>query len=283
LTAPIAEYDHSFGQAVMGGYMYRGCAIPALQGHYVYADVSSRVWSFSFDGVNKGPTIERTSQLGFVPGNMITSFGEDAYGELLICEYATGEILKIVPDPLIDCNGNGTADACDIAAGQSNDGNGNGIPDECECGQLASYCTAKLNSLGCLPSIRWTGIPSATQGSGFFVRCKNVINNKPGLLLYGTHGPASLPFQNGTLCIKTPVRRSLICQSGGHPFPAHDCSGLMTFDLNAFAVGALGGQPAAALRIPGTTVNCQWWGSDTGFPSPANTMLSDGLQFVICP
>ena len=34
----------------------------------------------------------------------------------------------------LDCNGNHTPDACDIASGDSNDANGNGIPDECESG-----------------------------------------------------------------------------------------------------------------------------------------------------
>lgn len=36
-------------------------------------------------------------------------------------------------DDLLDCNGNGFPDGCDILEGQSADLNANGIPDECEC------------------------------------------------------------------------------------------------------------------------------------------------------
>jgi hypothetical protein len=43
----------------------------------------------------------------------------------------------------LDCNGNGTPDACDIASGDSADSNGNGIPDECESG-----CEWDLNGDG---------------------------------------------------------------------------------------------------------------------------------------
>jgi hypothetical protein len=68
----------------------------------------------------------------------ITSFGEDAYGELYICDGSSrgaGEVFKIVPRQLVgpDCNANGRRDECDILDGNSRDDNGNGVPDECEC------------------------------------------------------------------------------------------------------------------------------------------------------
>jgi hypothetical protein len=146
-----------------------------------------------------------------------------------------------------------------------------------------TYCTAKLNSLGCVPAIGWTGIPSAASGSGFTVNCANVRNNKNGLLFYGVNGRAAAPFQGGTLCVNSPLKRATGVNSGGTPAPANDCTGAYAYDMNAFAVGALGGNPLPALAVPGTLVDCQWWGRDPGFPSPNNTSLSNGMEYTVGP
>jgi hypothetical protein len=152
---------------------------------------------------------------------------------------------------------------------------------ELQCAQ-AVYCTAKLNSQGCTPSIDSVGIPSAGLSSGFTITAKHVINNKPGMLLYTDAGRALTAFQGGWLCLDSPFKRSITIQSGGAP-PPDDCSGVYSLDMNAFASGALGGTPSAYLRVPGTTVWTQFWGRDNGFAAPNNSTLSNALGFSVCP
>jgi glucose/arabinose dehydrogenase len=157
LTLPIWVYNHTQGCAVTGGYVYRGCAIPSLYGTYFFADFcAASIWSFNYDrsGDPVASVTDRTDQLA--PGgdlhiNLITSFGEDAFGELYICDRG-GEVYKIVPTSMTDCNNNARPDACDILADPSLDSDSDGIIDSCEtsacciagdCQQLTQAdCTA---------------------------------------------------------------------------------------------------------------------------------------------
>ena len=143
------------------------------------------------------------------------------------------------------------------------------------------YCTAKVNSLGCTPTIATLGSPSASAGVGFTVLTSNVINNKPGLYIYGSTGRTAAPLSGGLLCVNGPVRRAVALTSGGNVGP--DCSGVYSMDFNAFTVGALGGTPSSFLGLPGTLVNTQAWGRDNGFAPPDNATLSDGLEWTVGP
>jgi glucose/arabinose dehydrogenase len=141
LTLPIYEYSHGGSPSrcsITGGYVYRGCAIPDLQGTYFFADYcSNQIWSFRFDGFAISEFTDRTAELAPNVGTIasISSFGEDAYGELYVCDLSGGEVFKIVPagGPPIDCNNNGVADDCEILDGSAADVNHNGMPDDCEC------------------------------------------------------------------------------------------------------------------------------------------------------
>ncbi len=97
---PITEYTHGgtpFRCSITGGYVYRGCAIPDLQGHYFYADYcSAQIWSFRYNGSTISDSTQRTSDLG--AGTIaVSSFGEDYYGEIYICSHGNGQVLKIIP------------------------------------------------------------------------------------------------------------------------------------------------------------------------------------------
>jgi hypothetical protein len=144
------------------------------------------------------------------------------------------------------------------------------------------YCTSKINSQGCSPAIASFGVPSASSNAGFSVRATNELNQKSGLLFYGVNGRASSPFQGGTLCVAAPIKRAPPQNSGGSS-SGSDCTGAFSIDMNAFASGVLGGAPLAALQMPGTTVDCQWWSRDPGFAPPDNTSLSDALEYVVEP
>lgn len=147
-------------------------------------------------------------------------------------------------------------------------------------GAPGPYCAPKTTSNGCVPSITYAGTPSATSGSGFVVGATSMINNKACILLYGLQGPNALPYQGGVLCVKPPIGRTPVQFTGGTAGP-NDCSGAPAFDMNAFAVGAAGGAPAAALLQPGTAVVCQWWGRDPGFSTPNDTQLSNALHYAV--
>jgi glucose/arabinose dehydrogenase len=99
-TLPVVEYDHNAGCSITGGYVYRGQAIPCLRGRYLYADYCTRrVWSFVWDGASAQDPQELTADLestSLIAG--LTSFGEDADGELYVCSASTGEVFRIEPE-----------------------------------------------------------------------------------------------------------------------------------------------------------------------------------------
>ena len=88
---PVAQYSHSLGCSISGGYVYRG-ANAALRGRYIYGDYCSGiVWSLKLAGGKAtGLRRERFKIEG------LTSFGEDTAGELYGVSQG-GTIYRLTP------------------------------------------------------------------------------------------------------------------------------------------------------------------------------------------
>jgi glucose/arabinose dehydrogenase len=94
LVEPIAEYSHDQGCSVTGGAVYRGSALPAWQGVYLYGDYcSGKVW-----GLVRNPLGAWLNGLLFETGSTISSFGTDEAGELYLVDYS-GSLFKLAPAP----------------------------------------------------------------------------------------------------------------------------------------------------------------------------------------
>jgi glucose/arabinose dehydrogenase len=110
---PVIEYDHDEGISVIGGFVYRGSAIPALVGKYVFGDFSNGFGSpagrLFYGDLDTGEMFEFKLGLADLPlGQFVKGFGQDADGELYVLVSTalgpggvTGQVLRIVrvPEP----------------------------------------------------------------------------------------------------------------------------------------------------------------------------------------
>lgn len=192
-----------------------------------------------------------------------------AYGQPPVSDQVTIDALEF------DCNQNLVEDATDIQQGTSTDIDLNGVPDECE---VVAYCTAKVNSLGCTPSMYSLGTPSMTDPNPFEVGAVDEHNQRNGLMFYAYDHLVLPGFQGGFLCVQPPLRRLPVQSAGGSPPPTTDCTGQFMVDFNAHAQSGL--DPILA---PGQQVNCQWWSRDPNHVDGTGAMLTDALQFTMQP
>jgi glucose/arabinose dehydrogenase len=97
LTLPVYQYGHDNGNcSVIGGYVYRGSAIPTLQGVYFFGDFcTGAVHSFRYAG---GAVNDVTDWPALHTSGPLTSFGEDPAGELYVLE-SSGRVSRIVAEP----------------------------------------------------------------------------------------------------------------------------------------------------------------------------------------
>jgi hypothetical protein len=178
-----------------------------------------------------------------------------------------------------DCDLDLVGDACEIAAGTSNDKNLNTVPDECELGLVVNYCTAGTSTNGCTPTLSASGVPSAAALSGFTVSCAGLEGQKQGLIFYSATGKKASVWAPGStsfLCLKAPTQRTGAQGSGG---TTNACDGALSLDFSAWVATHPAGQgvPFAS----GDQVWFQTWYRDPS--APATTNLSDGLQVTFAP
>jgi hypothetical protein len=249
LWPPLHDYPRTDGCCVIGGFVYRGSAIPELDGWYVHADLCSGLRAFHYSTQGLSAVVDLDPLLdppGGTDIERVSSLGEDAAGELYVCDLQDGEVFRIVrrvpPPP-------------------------------------ATYCTAKPTSCGTIPSISASGASSAAATSGFVAQAGRARPGKLGFLLYTDGGRRTppAPFAGGWLCLEGAVRRAPLTQAAG---PSGGCKAVFALDLNAFAAGLLGKTPPAYLSLPGTQVNCQWWGRDS---YAHGDYLSDALEYRVGP
>ncbi|MEQ9069604.1 MAG: PQQ-dependent sugar dehydrogenase, partial [Gimesia chilikensis] len=82
LIEPIWEYDHNVGKSITGGSVYRGKAIPAIQGMYIYGDyVSGKFWALKYDESSKKVTANHVIESPSIP---VMTFGTDQNGEMFL-------------------------------------------------------------------------------------------------------------------------------------------------------------------------------------------------------
>jgi hypothetical protein len=148
---------------------------------------------------------------------------------------------------------------------------------QCECrGETSTYCTGKLNSVGCVETISAVGTPSASGSAGsFLINASQIVNHKLGLLFYG-FAPANTPFQGGTACVGSPLRRVGVQNSGGIP-GAPNCTGTFTFDMGARIASHVDPN-----LVVGANVFAQYYSRDPASPTGPYG-LTNGLQFTIGP
>ncbi|MCZ4313840.1 PQQ-dependent sugar dehydrogenase [Comamonadaceae bacterium G21597-S1] len=93
LIDPIFEYAHEAGEAgaaIIGGYIYRGTQLPALQGVYIFADTRGMVYALRYDSAGK-PMAELIAE----GTSQVSTFGQDAAGELVVA--IGGNVLALSP------------------------------------------------------------------------------------------------------------------------------------------------------------------------------------------
>jgi len=96
LTLPVLEQPHTAGWcAIIGGYRYRGTAIPGLVGTYLYSD---NCLGDIYSGTQAGDGSWSTALLKSTSLS-VSGFGQDEAGELYVCDLGGGKVYRVDPSP----------------------------------------------------------------------------------------------------------------------------------------------------------------------------------------
>jgi hypothetical protein len=110
----VAQYDHDEGRAIAGGFVYRGTAVPELEGQYLFGDiVNGRVFHVPAAELRLGSLArireltllrggERVELLDLVgpsnpPGRVDLRFGQDEAGEVYVLTKQDGRVRRLCP------------------------------------------------------------------------------------------------------------------------------------------------------------------------------------------
>ncbi|HVY66575.1 MAG TPA: PQQ-dependent sugar dehydrogenase [Gammaproteobacteria bacterium] len=152
LIEPVIDYDHSEGNSVTGGYVYRGSALPALAGAYLFADYGSgRIWRLAPSGG------AYTKELLLDTGYGIASFGQGNDGELYVVDLNGGALYKIVD------GGGGTAPASPVPTSLADTGCVNPQNPGQPAAGLIPYAPAAAFWSDGATKDRWLAIPNGTS------------------------------------------------------------------------------------------------------------------------
>ncbi len=220
LTLPVAEYAHTDGCAITGGFVYRGRSSPGLRGLYLYGDYcSGRIWGIERQGA------AWTSRLLLATGFNITTFGEDEAGEIFVADAATGSIHHIEGSTAPRLGAAGVVTAASFVPGMT-------------AGSLeTAFAAGVLDDPGVVTA---AGIPVATSLGGISVTVNGVA--APILAIANQNGQEQINFQAPFEIRGRPSAQVVVTRNGQSSAPVNVAvmevlPGIYTLDgANAVAV-----------------------------------------------